>query len=120
MTTKEFNLCSSIIHSSSAAAAAVGGGLAQVPCSDNLIIAPIQVAMAISLGKVFGITLDQSGAKATVASTAATAVGRALSQILIGWIPVVGNTVNAATAASITETIGWIMAKEFEAQRNYV
>ena len=41
MTIRETGLCNGIIHSASAVAAAVGGGLAQVPASDNLIITPI-------------------------------------------------------------------------------
>ena len=44
----------------------------------------------------------------------AAQIGRAASQVLIGWVPGVGNVVNAVTAASLTEAIGWIMAKEFE------
>lgn len=116
MTKKQAGLCNGVIHAASVAAGGVGAGLAQVPCSDNMIITPIQLTMAISLGKVFGIDLDQSAAKAAVASAAAATVGRSVSQILAGWIPVVGNAVNAATAASVTEAIGWIMAKEFEKQ----
>ena len=119
MTSREKSLCNGIIHSASVAAAAVGGGLAQVPTSDNLIIIPIQLTMAVSLGKVFGITLDQSAAKAAVASAAAATVGRTASQVLIGWIPGVGNIINATTAVTITEAIGWIMAKEFESQSAY-
>ena len=119
MTNREMGLCNGIIHSASAAAAAVGGGLAQVPTSDNLLITPIQLGMAVSLGKVFGITLDQSAAKAAVAGAVATTVGRAASQVLIGWIPGVGNVINATTAATVTEAIGWIMAKEFETQSVY-
>lgn len=117
MTSREVGLCNGIIHSASVAAAAIGGGLAQVPASDSLIITPIQLTMAVSLGKVFEITLDQSVAKAAVASAAAGTVGRTTSQILIGWIPGVGNIINAITAATITEVIGWIMAKEFESER---
>ena len=60
MTIREKNLCRGIIHSASATVGAVGAGLAQVPGSDNLVITPIQLTMAISLGKVFGITLDRS------------------------------------------------------------
>lgn len=116
MTNREKVLCNGIIHSASAAAAAVGGGLAQAPGSDNLVITPVQLTMAVSLGKIFGITLDQSAAKAAVASAAAATVGRTASQVLIGWIPGVGNIINATTAATITEAIGWIMAKEFENQ----
>ena len=120
MTSREIGLCNGIIHSASVAAAAIGGGLAQVPTSYNLLITPIQLTMAISLGKVFGIDLDQSAAKAAVASAAAATVGRATSQVLIGWIPGAGNIINATTAASITEAIGWIIAKEFEKQTVYV
>lgn len=116
MTNREIGLCNGIIHSDSAAAAAIGAGLAQFAGSDSVLITPVQITMAISLGKVFGITLDQSAAKAAVANTTAAMVGRTISQVLIGWIPGVGNIINAATAATITETIGWIMAKEFESQ----
>lgn len=116
MTSRETGLCNGIIHSASAAAAAVGGGLAQAPGSDNLIITPIQLTMAVSLGKVFGIDLDQSAAKAAVASATGAMVGRTASQVLIGWLPGIGNIINAATAAAVTESIGWILANEFEQQ----
>lgn len=116
MTGKETALCNGIIHTASLAAGAIGAGLAQVPTSDNLIITPIQLTMAVSLGKVFNIELDDSAAKAAVATAAATTVGRGASQVLIGWLPLWGNIVNAVTATSLTEAIGWIMAKEFEAQ----
>lgn len=114
MTSRESGLCNGIIHVASAATAGIGAGLAAIPISDNVIITPIQTMMAVSLGKVFGITLDRSGAKVAVASAMAAQIGRAASQVLIGWVPGVGNVVNAVTAASLTEAIGWIMAKEFE------
>ncbi len=116
MTNRETALCNGIIHGASAAAAAVGGGLAQIPGSDNVVITPIQITMAVSLGAVFGVTLDQSAAKAAVASATAATVGRTLSQVFVGWIPGLGNIINATTAAALTESIGWIMAKEFESQ----
>ena len=114
MTNDQTVLCNGIIHAASAAAAAVGAGLAQIPCSDNMVITPIQLAMAVSLGKVFDIDLDESAAKAAVASASAAAVGRAASQVILGWIPGLGNAINAVTAATLTEAIGWIMANEFE------
>ena len=117
MTSREKALCNGIIHSASLSAGGIGAGLAQVPGSDSLLITPIQLTMAISLGKVFGLNLDQSAAKAAVSSAVATTVGRTVSQVLIGWIPGVGNIVNAATAATITEAIGWIMANEFDCER---
>lgn len=119
MTSEERTLCEAIIHTASVAAAGVGAGMAQIPGSDNAVISPIQLTMAVSLGKVFGINLDESAAKAAVVTGGAALVGRTISQVLIGWIPGLGNAVNAITAASITEGIGWAMAKEFEKQSMY-
>jgi len=119
MTDNQKTKCHAIIHSASVAAGGVGAGLAQVPGSDNLVIAPIQLTMTISLGKVFDITLGESAAKAALASAAAATVGRTASQLLIGWIPGLGNIVNATTAAGLTETIGWILAGEFDKQSSY-
>lgn len=36
-----------------------------------------------------------------------------MSQFLVGWIPGIGNAINTATAAGITEAIGWIAVKNF-------
>lgn len=118
MTTKERIRCNVIIHGAGLATAGVGAGLAQIPTSDNAVITPIQLAMTISLGRVFDIQLTESAATATIASVAATTIGRAASQVFIGWIPGLGNAINAGTAATLTETIGWLLVKEFEAQRD--
>ena len=108
--------CHAIIHSASVSAGAVGAGLAQIPCSDNAVITPIQLVMTVSLGRVFGIELTDSAASATLASVAAATVGRTASQFLLGWIPIAGNILNAGTAATITETIGWLLADDFASQ----
>ena len=114
MTKKQKSKCNLIIHAASTSAAGIGAGLAQLPGSDNAIITPIQLAMTISLGKVFGLTMDESSAKAALASATAATIGRAASQALIGWLPGAGNIINATTAAAITESVGWIIAKEFD------
>ncbi len=114
MTDEQRKKCHAIIHTASASAAAVGGGLAQIPGSDNAVLTPIQLTMTISLGHVFGKSLTQSTALAAIGSIAASTVGRTVSQFLIGWIPGVGNIVNATTAASLTEALGWAIAKEFD------
>ena len=69
--------------------------------------------MTIALGKVFGLELTDSMARAAMASVAASTIGRTVSQFLIGWIPVAGNIINASTAASITEALGWALAEDF-------
>lgn len=119
MTTMNFEeqaKCHVIIHTASASAGAVGAGLAQVPLSDSAVIIPIQVAMIIALGRVFEIELTESAAHSILAEGIATYSGRAISQLLIGWLPVAGNIVNACTAASVTEALGWLIASDFEKQ----
>ena len=105
--------CHAIIHSTSIAAGSVGAGLAQIPGSDNAVITPLQLAMTVALGRVFGVELTEGAAIAATASLAVSAVGRTASQALVGWIPVTGNVINACTAASLTETMGWMIAEDF-------
>lgn len=118
MTSKQKKECHAIIHTASTAAAGVGAGLAQVPCSDNAVIVPIQLTMVISLGKVFGISLTESAALSALTTAAASTIGRTVSQVLVGWIPGVGNAINASTAAAVTEAAGWAVAKDFDRQVN--
>ena len=111
--------CNAIIHAASAASGGVGFGLAQIPTSDNLIITPIQVAMCVSLGKVFGIELSKSSAQGFVAAELGALVGRAAAQVVGGWIPGYGNAVNCCTAVTITEVLGWNLVNEFAAMQDY-
>jgi uncharacterized protein (DUF697 family) len=106
--------CHAIIHGASASTATVGAGLAQVPLSDTLVIVPIQLAMIISLGAVLDIELSKSSATAILGTVATSTIGRGVSQVLFGWIPGVGNAINASTAAAVTEAAGWAAVKYFE------
>ena len=113
MTSSQRSQCHIIIHTASASAGVVGSGLAQLPCSDNAVITPIQVSMTIALGRVFGMELTDSSARASLVSLAGFTVGRAISQVLVGWMPGVGNAINTCTAAAITEMLGWMIAEDF-------
>ena len=105
--------CHAIIHGASVACGGVGTGLAQIPASDNAVIVPIQSAMIVSLGTVFGLHITESVVKSIIASASATVAGRTASQFLVGWIPVIGNAINTATAAGVTEAIGWLAVRNF-------
>ena len=107
-----------IIHPASIAAGTVGAGLAQIPLSDSLIIAPIQIGMIIGLGAAFGISVTEGAAKGILTGAAASFIGRGLSQLLVGWIPVVGNTINISTAVAVTQSIGWIAVRHFKVVQN--
>jgi uncharacterized protein (DUF697 family) len=96
-----------IIHTASASSAGVGAGLAQIPGSDMPVLCGIQITMIIGIAKVHGHSITKQDAFALIVPFAAGKIGRAISQALIGWIPVLGNAINATTAATITESIGW-------------
>lgn len=102
-----------IIHSASTAAAGVGAGMAQLPFPDATVLLPIQTAMVIALGKNFHIKLEQGAAKALATQFLAQKAGQMTARFLAGKLPVAGNIVNGSTAAAITESYGWLIAKEF-------
>lgn len=113
MSEHQKNMCNGIIHTASVAAGAAGAGLAQIPLSDTALITPIQIGMVISLSQVFDVRIGEGAAKSLVAGFAASHVGRAAAQILVGWIPGIGNTINSVTAAALTEAIGWKASDHF-------
>ena len=96
-----------VIHGAAAASSAAAAGMAQAPTSDNAVIVPIQVAMIAAIGKIHGQELSHSAALGVLSAASAGVVGRTISQLLLGWVPVLGNAINAATAAALTEAIGW-------------
>jgi len=117
LTNEEHRKCGTIIHLASGAAALVGSGMAQIPLSDAILIAPIQIKMITALGAVFDVNLTESAAKALFVSLSASCIGRATSQLLGGWIPIWGNILNASTAAGLTEAMGWLAVEHFKAER---
>lgn len=114
MTDEQNSSCHKIIHTAATSAGAIGAGLAQLPMSDNLAIMPIQIAMVASLGKVFGRDLSETTIKALLGAAAGTIAGRTASQVLLGWIPFLGNAINASSAFGVTEAIGWKIANDFD------
>lgn len=105
--------CHVIIHSAAMAGAGIAATLAQIPGSDNLPLVATEVTMVIALGKVFGIDLKESAAKSFIAGSLGTLVGRGVSQFLFGWIPGLGNIIDATTAFGVIESLGWVVVDDF-------
>ncbi len=118
MTENERRRCHYIIHTNATAAAGIAAGLAQLPGVDAAPLAALEVEMVTALGAVFGIKVSNAAAKGVIASVAGTAVGRATSQFLVGWLPGLGNAINATTAAGVVEALGWFAADHFDLERN--
>ena len=119
LSSKEQKACHGIIHTASGSAAAVGAGLAQLPLADNAVITPIQITMIVSLGKVFDQEITKAVAKGILGGVIANFVGRGVAQVAWGWIPGIGNASNAITAATITESIGWLCVDHFYKEKYF-
>ncbi|MGN8375774.1 YcjF family protein [Helicobacter pylori] len=108
--------CKTIIHVASGAAGAAG--LIPIPFSDALAIAPIQAGMIYKMNDAFGVDLDKSVAASLITGllgvTAVAQVGRTLVNGFLKFIPVVGSVAGGATAAVITEGIGFAYLKVLE------
>ncbi|WP_120911850.1 YcjF family protein [Helicobacter pylori] len=108
--------CKTIIHLASGATGAAG--LIPIPFSDALAIAPIQAGMIYKMNDAFGMDLDKSVGASLVAGllsvTAVAQVGRTLVNGFLKFIPVVGSVAGGATAAIITEGIGFAYLKVLE------
>ncbi|MFP6285192.1 GTPase [Helicobacter pylori] len=105
-----------IIHVASGAAGAAG--LIPIPFSDAFAIAPIQAGMIYKMNDAFGMDLDKSVGASLIAGllsvTAVAQVGRTLVNGFLKFIPVVGSVAGGATAAVITEGIGFAYLKVLE------
>ncbi|GAA8843300.1 hypothetical protein DUHN55_06770 [Helicobacter pylori] len=103
-----------ITHVASGAAGSVG--LIPIPFSDALAVAPIQAGMIYKMNDAFGMDLDKSVGTSLVAGllsvTAVAQVGRTLVNGFL--IPVVGSVAGGATAAIITEGMGFAYLKVLE------
>ena len=108
--------CNAIIHSASVAAGGVGAGMAQLPCADSAVITPIQIGMIVGLGQVFGLNITDGAAQGLLGGFAGAFVGRGIVEVAVGWVPGAGNAINTATAAGLTEAIGWVAANQFYQQ----
>ncbi len=102
-----------IIHV--AAGATGAAGLIPIPFSDALAIAPIQAGMIYKMNDAFGMDLEDSVVASLITGllgvTAVAQVGRTLVNGLLKFIPVVGSVAGGATAAVITEGMGFAYLK---------
>ena len=97
-----------------AALSAAGIAATPIPFSDAVAIVPIQVGMLSGISATFGLSIDQSFLITIVGSivTGAGGIlgGRAIAASLLKMIPgggsIVGGTIAATTAATLTVTFG--------------
>jgi uncharacterized protein (DUF697 family) len=104
-----------IIHTAAAAAAVVGAELAQLPCADSVALRGIQATMIGAIAREHGADYGDAASMELLVNFTAANVGRKVAQVAVGWLPGWGNLINATTAASLTEAIGWAAHRYFAA-----
>ena len=109
-----------------AATAAGAAGATPIPFADAALLAPIQIGMIAGITSVFNLELSTSAISTLVTSaigvTGATLAGRTIATGLIKLIPgagsLIGGTIAATTAATITTGLGEcylaVLAKIYE------
>lgn len=93
-----------IKYYSGSVAAAVGANF--IPASDALIIAPIQIAMIIHLGKLHDMVLTKSSATGLLASAGMSFTGRFIAQELLSFFPGFKNVIGPPLAFGLTHSLG--------------
>jgi uncharacterized protein (DUF697 family) len=96
-----------IIHIATVTAGSVGAGFAKIPGADMPLLCALQQAMIIAIGHEYGRDLAKTDAKHLLLTFPSGYGGKALSGLLIGWLPGFGPVIKASTAMVITETVGW-------------
>ncbi|WP_240705652.1 hypothetical protein [Helicobacter pylori] len=93
-------------------------GFISIPFSDVFAIAPIQAGMIYKMNDAFGMDLEESVAASLITGllgvTAVAQVGRTIVNGFLKFIPIFGSVAGAATAAAITEGIGFAYLKVLE------
>lgn len=80
-----------------------------VPIVDSFIIAPIQIAMIIHLGKVYNVHIGKSIAGGIVESIGLSLAGNYIFLTLVSFIPGLKQVMGPAIAYSLTYTSGLII-----------
>jgi uncharacterized protein (DUF697 family)/GTP-binding protein EngB required for normal cell division len=101
-----------VVATAAAAAAAIGA--TPIPFTDAALLVPLQIGMLAGVSATFGLAFDDAFFATLVSSVTgsvgATVAGRAIVGTLFKLLPGVGNVVggaiNAATAATLTTTLG--------------
>ena len=101
----------------SAATTAAAAGAISIPMSDAIPITGAQIAMIVAIGKIFDVTLTDAAAKSMLGVTLARQAGRTIFTSVLKLVPgagqVAGGIIGALTAATLTETLGWMIADDF-------
>ncbi|MEY8661670.1 DUF697 domain-containing protein [Ligilactobacillus faecis] len=104
------------VHTAALGAATVA--LTPIPFADAVALMPIQTGMIVQIYRAYGQKVSKGMVQGVLKATFATTMGRSLAGNLFKLVPgagsIVGGTISAGVAVSVTEAIGQVLIKEFE------
>jgi len=100
-----------IQHYAHTASAAVAVNF--TPASDALVLAPIQIAMIVHLGKLHRLSVTASTASGLLSAVGLSMAGRFTAQTLLSFFPGIKNVVGPALAFTLTYSTGQVVNELF-------
>jgi len=116
-----------IIHGVAAASATAAGAWASIPIvgpfsiivgADTPVLASLTAGMVVSLGKLFGHSYTKGAVMGVVGNLVGLVFGVNIARGLAAIIPGPGTAINAGTAATLQEAIGWAFYTIFKEGRD--
>jgi uncharacterized protein (DUF697 family)/GTP-binding protein EngB required for normal cell division len=101
------------IVTTAVATTAATAGLNPLPLADTLLIVPQQLAMAISLSRVFMFDSIVETAGNVLKTQLAALAGKTLAASFLKFIPIFGQVVNAVVAGAITYSLGMALTEAY-------
>ncbi len=95
-----------IVDQSSAVAAGLGVALSPIPLADEALLLPVLGAMALRIGRVYGLGWKELPWKAFTKTALGGLAARATVNLGVAYIPFVAAAANAASAATLTGAFG--------------
>ncbi len=103
---KKWKRALGLVQVNTIAAGTLAASMAQIPFADAAPLALNDAVMIIGIADIYGVQLGKSAALSMVGAIAANQAGTSLFKAAVGWIPLLGNGVNASVAVATTEATG--------------
>lgn len=95
------------------ALSAAGVALEPIPIVDSFLLAPVQIAMVIHLGKIHGKKITKSIASGLVNTIGLAFIGNELFLLIVGFFPGIKQVIGPSVAFSLTWVSGLIINELF-------
>ncbi|MDD2760784.1 MAG: hypothetical protein PHH11_10885 [Methylomonas sp.] len=103
-----------IIDDIAQTAATLTAIFSQIPGMGVATLTKLYLEMASKIAALFGRKLESQEAKSLVLAACNFYSTDIVQKSVLGWIPLIGNIINAKITYDLTKNIGWFLYKHFE------